>query len=552
MPVAAVLTFSQSIPICSFHREWLAIITSLLAWLFFLPVLWQKRYLFMPRTALLPLVLMAFIGVQTRLLPVVNIQHAQMAMLYLLWVTLLMVLVKLLVVQTSRQQVSQWFAIGLMMAAVCSSLQELQFRLKGFLGWWGGLGQYNSYGDLIALGTASALYLYALSKPAQRFYLALPAFICILGLSLTPSRSVLLYWLAASVISWYLRRDNIRYIFTAFVVYLMLQGLWLLDLFPAPTAVERFYEQRSGVSARWHIYKVAWALFTDSPWLGQGFGQFDWAYFQAGQFIPELPTRVEHGHNLFLHLLAELGIFPVLVLLGLLGLWLKSCDLFNKQVRHNTDTVSFYIWLLMLCAILGIHSLLEYPLWFADFLGIAAVLLTLGETRCWHIPLNHVFSTVLSVFIVAGIALASLHERHYFKIEYALVHGFNKKVVAEGQQAVIKAPLLTPYIAIIYSVLNEAEATDANKRADLTKMNDLACHFSPNPFLIYQKAQLQALNGFPNEAEKTMTAALAAYPNQAKEFVDGLEILSEEDQHKTDFLKKMATNSFLHTKNVPL
>jgi hypothetical protein len=186
LTLAPLLVTRHFDPVHSFNQEWVAILLGLIAWLFALPLLWQQQTLFIPRLTLLPIALMAFITVQTQILPLVILQHAQMGILYLLWAALLIVLVKLLLVQTSREYVSLWIAIGLSAAALCSASIELFYRLNGVLGVWGALFQANNYGDLLALGLASVLYLWTI-KPVWRVSLLIVAVLFVLGLSLTPS-----------------------------------------------------------------------------------------------------------------------------------------------------------------------------------------------------------------------------------------------------------------------------------------------------------------------------------------------------------------------------
>src|SRR5690606_32076970 len=78
----------------------------------------------------------------------------------------------------------------------------------------------------------------------------------------------------------------------------------------------------------------------------------------------------EHAHNIFIHLLAETGIAGALLLLAGVWAWLRGF-----QWRNITPEGW---WLLALLAIIGIHSLLEYPLWYAYFLGPVALLLGVG------------------------------------------------------------------------------------------------------------------------------------------------------------------------------
>jgi len=73
----------------------------------------------------------------------------------------------------------------------------------------------------------------------------------------------------------------------------------------------------------------------------------------------------DHAHNLVFHTMAEFGIAGVAVLCaGLASLLLA--------MRRQEPTAHLW-WLCAVLAIRGIHSMLEYPLWYAYFRGIAAL-----------------------------------------------------------------------------------------------------------------------------------------------------------------------------------
>lgn len=549
LPVLPVFAPWHLKPIASFHAEWLALIVGLLAGLVLVPVLLRAKVLLLPRMVLLPLGLMAFIAVQAQLLPQVVSEHAQMAMLYLLWAALLMALIGVLQEQVGRVQVSVWLAGGLMVAASSSALWESIFRLNGILGWWGGTTQANHYGDLLALGLASALYLLTVVKPARRGYLLMLAAVIVLGLSLTPSRSVWLYWLAMLLLVWRWQRSALRGLLVGFVLYVLLQALWSSGLLPAQqTAVERLYQQIGGAPVRLHIWQVAWQLFLQTPWLGQGFGQFDWAYFQAGQHIPELGNSMEHAHNLILHLLAELGIVPVLLLLALLGLWVRPLLAALNQSGHKQSvdsSNSLRLWLLMLMAILGLHSLLEYPLWYAQFLGVAAMMLALGDDCVWPVRLSKAGTWAVSGLLLMAVTVAGVHEWQYAKVEQALdsysTQPSQQKInrfVSIVQQANVLAPLLNPYLAVMFTLVGDP--ANEKLRPDLTVLVNASYRFFPANVLAFRQAELQALNGESAQAIATLDLALKAYPDWAEAFITELDKLNAADQPKMVLLRGMA------------
>ena len=117
-------------------------------------------------------------------------------------------------------------------------------------------------------------------------------------------------------------------------------------------------------ASRFGIWANTLALIRDQPWTGVGFGEFNFAWSLTP--FPDRPTAFfDHAHNLPLHLAVELGLPLATGVLGLLGL-----ALWQGWRRSAGDTGARCAWLMVL--MIGLHSLLEYPLWYAYFLLPAA------------------------------------------------------------------------------------------------------------------------------------------------------------------------------------
>jgi hypothetical protein len=118
-------------------------------------------------------------------------------------------------------------------------------------------------------------------------------------------------------------------------------------------------------SSRFGIWANALALIARQPWTGVGFGEFNLAWTMTP--FPGRPTAFfDHAHNLPLHLAAELGLPLAGAVLGLLvwALWR------GWQRSRGGHTAARCAWMFVL--MIGVHSLLEYPLWYAYFLLPAA------------------------------------------------------------------------------------------------------------------------------------------------------------------------------------
>ncbi|KQW46638.1 MULTISPECIES: PglL family O-oligosaccharyltransferase [unclassified Roseateles] len=143
---------------------------------------------------------------------------------------------------------------------------------------------------------------------------------------------------------------------------------WLISLWSAESghafgAASRLSEG-AGSPSRLAILRDAWALTLANPWLGVGWGEFNFAWSLTP--FPARPIAFfDHTHNLPAQLAVELGLPWAGAALGLLtwALW----KAWRGAVRA-TDDAPLRRMALMLVLTIALHSLLEYPLWYAYFL----------------------------------------------------------------------------------------------------------------------------------------------------------------------------------------
>lgn len=124
-------------------------------------------------------------------------------------------------------------------------------------------------------------------------------------------------------------------------------------------------------SSRFAIWRDTVALIRLEPWVGVGFGQFNFAWSLTPS--PERPVAFfDHTHNIVLQLLVELGLPLGLVVMGALGwaLWRLAAQALRPVDAAAPGAIGAAgaRVLLYMVLLVGLHSLLEYPLWYAYFL----------------------------------------------------------------------------------------------------------------------------------------------------------------------------------------
>ena len=132
-------------------------------------------------------------------------------------------------------------------------------------------------------------------------------------------------------------------------------------------------------SSRFAIWSNALALIATHPWRGVGFGEFNFAWTLTP--FPGRPVEFfDHTHNLVLNFAVELGIPLALLVLGLLlfALWrglgnaLADGRSSAGDAAARAEAPPMQRAALVMIVLVAVHSLLEYPLWYAYFLLPAA------------------------------------------------------------------------------------------------------------------------------------------------------------------------------------
>ena len=124
-----------------------------------------------------------------------------------------------------------------------------------------------------------------------------------------------------------------------------------------------------GDSSHFAIWRNTWAMIRQQPLLGVGWGEFNFAWTLTP--FPDRPIAFfDHTHDLALQFLVELGVPLGLLVLALLGWALVQGARRALSASGDAGHGARAAWIMV--AMIGLHSLDEYPLWYAYFLLPAA------------------------------------------------------------------------------------------------------------------------------------------------------------------------------------
>ena len=119
-------------------------------------------------------------------------------------------------------------------------------------------------------------------------------------------------------------------------------------------------------SSRFGIWANTLALIARHPWLGVGWGEFNFAWSLTP--FPGRPVAFfDHTHNIVLQFLVELGVPLGLLVLALLGRALWRAWRAGVQ-GEDRDRASALRAAFLIVLTMAVHSQFEYPLWYAYFL----------------------------------------------------------------------------------------------------------------------------------------------------------------------------------------
>ena len=284
--------------------------------------------------------------------------------------------------------------LSLMMAATLSLLMAL----LQYVGWaaefspWvaqaergvmlGNLRQRNQFASLMVIGVLAMLAL----RPRGRAWLGC-AFVLVallgLGNALSASRTGLLQALALLALAVCWRRSwgaNVQWVLGAALLGYglgALLGPWLAQAAGHANAGLLGRAAASDGHSRLALWSNVIELISQRPILGHGWRSLAYVHYAqdfSSQRFMEMP---DNAHNLPLHLAVELGLPIATAFCGLVA-WL----IWKNKPWNETQPARQLAWGVLL--MIGIHSLLEYPLWYGPFFMTALICMGILSQDVWR------------------------------------------------------------------------------------------------------------------------------------------------------------------------
>ena len=307
-----------------------------------------------------------------------------------------------------RSEMATWLGAGLLLAAVlASAIGLLQYfgAAPGLDPWvhtakpgqaMGNLRQRNQQATLLSMGLWALLWVVAQTEAHLRassaggssaqagadlhgggrpwplwlvgiltaWALALLA----VGSAATASRTGLAQWCVVGALLVLWRVSLGRLAVGLALVGLVIYGVaaWLLPElllqwtgFRAEGLFARFGDA-PGCTSRRVLWSNVLYLIAQKPWLGWGWGELDYAHYVTLFPGQRFCVLLDNAHNLPLHLAVELGVPAAVLACSAVLAWI-----WRARPWRETDPARQLAWGIL--ALVGLHSMLEFPLWYGPF-----------------------------------------------------------------------------------------------------------------------------------------------------------------------------------------
>ncbi|QIL83372.1 polymerase [Diaphorobacter sp. HDW4A] len=347
-----------------------------------------------------------------------------------------------------------------------------------------------------------------------------------MGSGVTASRTGAVEWVALVVMLWFWRKSVGRLGLALGVAGLLayLFAAWLLpELLLRWTGVQmdglfmRVADTSHRCTSRLTLWSNMAYLIEQRPWFGWGWGELDFAHYITAFPDERFCVLLDNAHNLPLHLAVELGL-PAALAFCAFVLW----AVWRFKPWRETDGARQLAWGVL--ALIGMHSMLEFPLWYGPFqlalvISVAILVLPVKPVEL-SAPTASRWQVTLLVACVAWLAGTYLISSDFRRMA-AL---YQLPQYREAQWRNLTAREVSEDSNFF---TNQAEfawlTTTTVTTENAVQMHAMArrmLHYSPEPRVITKLIESSRILGMTGEANEHMALFQKAYPDAYKAFMD--------------------------------
>jgi Virulence factor membrane-bound polymerase, C-terminal/O-Antigen ligase len=267
----------------------------------------------------------------------------------------------------------------------------------------------------------------------------------------------------------------------------------------------------SNAGARWELWANVIELIEQRPLSGHGWRALAYAHYSSEFSGARFMELLDNAHNLPLHLAVELGLPLATFCLGLMFWMIKKSQPW-REIRTDRQLA----WALLL--VIGIHSMVEYPLWYAPFFLTAMLCIAvLWSTQCktWIHNLNDClqrylkFTAIISALLLLSFTTFAALDYHRVSQIYLAPHERSEWYADDPMSAAKKSVLFQSHAQFA-----ELQITPLS-RETVTRVFELSSklvRWSPEPRIIEKLIESAVMLGHDDIAAFHMKRYSAAYP----------------------------------------
>ena len=384
------------------------------------------------------------------------------------------------------------------------------------------LRQRNQFASLTNIAMVSVWVLLARGSEANKrvslWWASAAVALLATGNAASSSRTGLLQLLVAGVLfgmwgHWRNRQVRIVLLLAVFAYALAMVALpWLAgaDL-SMQGMLARLRAGDSVCASRITLWSNVLHLIAQKPWLGWGWGELDYAHYITLYDGPRFCDILDNAHNLPLHLAVELGIPVALLLCCAFGWWV-----WRRRPWSEKTPARQLAWAVL--ALILLHSMLEYPLWYGPFqmaTGLCLYLLWLNPRESAKTPKyasNRAFAPISCAFIATVLIVSCVYAAwDYHRISQVYLAP-DKRDVAYRDDTLSKIQGSWLFRnQVLFAELSLTPLTPDNAQWTFDSASELL-HFSPEPKVIEKVIESATMLGRDDVAIWQLARYRVAFP----------------------------------------
>ncbi len=401
---------------------------------------------------------------------------------------------------------------------------------------YGNLRQRNQFATCLNIGMASLLWslptladwFQRRSAPAWLTYAARAAVLLAAGLlavadAASASRTGMVQLLVVGFLATFCWREDPpaalispRWLMLVAVLSYALASQWLPQAAGVTGADSVVWARLQPTELTCNSRLVLWSnvlqIIAQKPWLGWGPGELAFAHFNTLYAGPRFCEILDNAHNLPLQLAVVMGVPATLALIALV-----AGVVYRARPWREIDGERRLAWLVLL--VIAVHSMLEYPLWYAPFqLALVLCVLLLCGARWRQRILGSVGAQLLASLAFAVCAYTTWD---YWRISQIYLAASER---APAYQTETLEKIQGSWLfrdQVRFADLGLATLTPENAQDIYALALDML-HFSPEPMVVEKILDSASLLGRTDAVNYYRVRFRAAYPDAYAQWAQGL------------------------------